>query len=61
MNSLLGQTLSIVTPKAQTTRHRVLGVLSDEGHQVVFLDTPGVIQVSGCAAVQGALRARQQA
>lgn len=44
LNSLLGQTLSIVTHKAQTTRHRVLGILSEPEYQAVFLDTPGIIQ-----------------
>eukprot|EP01025_Chloroclados_australasicus_P007838 TRINITY_DN12646_c0_g1_i3.p1 TRINITY_DN12646_c0_g1~~TRINITY_DN12646_c0_g1_i3.p1 ORF type:complete len:434 (-),score=25.43 TRINITY_DN12646_c0_g1_i3:404-1705(-) len=43
MNKLLGQKLSIVTPKAQTTRKRVLGILSDDDYQVIMLDTPGVI------------------
>ncbi|KAL4443751.1 hypothetical protein ABPG75_011488 [Micractinium tetrahymenae] len=43
MNALLGQSLSIVTPKAQTTRHRILGILSEPGFQAVFLDTPGII------------------
>jgi GTPase len=44
MNAFLGRKLSIVTAKPQTTRHRVLGVLSGEDHQVIFLDTPGIIQ-----------------
>ena len=43
MNSLVGQKLSIVTRKAQTTRHRILGLVSGDGFQIVFLDTPGVI------------------
>jgi GTP-binding protein Era len=43
MNALVGQPLSIVTPKAQTTRHRLLGVLSEPLWQAAFLDTPGVI------------------
>ena len=44
MNALLGEQLSITTPKAQTTRHRILGLLNDENYQVVFSDTPGIIQ-----------------
>jgi GTPase len=43
MNGLLQQKISIVTPKPQTTRHRILGILSCEAYQVVFLDTPGII------------------
>jgi len=43
MNALLGRKLSIVTSKAQTTRHRVLGILSTDDVQVIFLDTPGII------------------
>ena len=44
LNALLGRKLSIVTPKAQTTRHRVLGIYSDETMQIIFLDTPGIIK-----------------
>ena len=44
MNSLLHQKLTIVSPKPQTTRHRILGILNGEGHQVIFLDTPGLIE-----------------
>ncbi|MGB2958347.1 MAG: GTPase Era [Bacteroidota bacterium] len=44
MNGLLQQKISIVTHKPQTTRHRVLGILSEDGYQVVFLDTPGIIK-----------------
>jgi GTP-binding protein Era len=42
MNSLLGQKISIVTPKPQTTRNRILGVVNEEGYQIVLLDTPGL-------------------
>ena len=44
MNALIGFKLSIVTNKPQTTRHRIIGILSGEGYQVIFLDTPGVIE-----------------
>jgi GTP-binding protein Era len=44
MNALVGQRLSIITPKAQTTRHRILGIVNDENHQIIFSDTPGVIR-----------------
>ncbi|MFD2967593.1 GTPase Era [Sphingobacterium bambusae] len=44
MNSLVGEKMSIITPKAQTTRHRIIGIVNDENHQIVFSDTPGVIK-----------------
>ena len=44
MNALIGQDLSIITNKAQTTRHRIKGILSDENYQIVFSDTPGIIK-----------------
>jgi GTP-binding protein Era len=44
MNALLGERLSIVTAKAQTTRHRILGIYNDENHQVIFSDSPGIIE-----------------
>ena len=44
MNSLLGEKLSIVTPKAQTTRHRILGILDGPDYQIVFSDTPGILK-----------------
>lgn len=46
MNALVGERLSIITPKAQTTRHRILGILNAEDYQMVLSDTPGVIQPS---------------
>ena len=42
MNALVGEKMSIITPKAQTTRHRILGIVNDEDYQIVFSDTPGV-------------------
>ncbi len=44
MNSLVGEKMSIVTPKAQTTRHRILGIVNGEDYQIVFSDTPGMIK-----------------
>jgi GTPase len=44
MNALLGEKLSIITPKAQTTRHRILGIANDDHYQIVFSDTPGIIK-----------------
>lgn len=43
MNAILGEKISIVTNKPQTTRKRVLGILSDEKYQMIFLDTPGIL------------------
>lgn len=43
MNRLVGEKLSIITSKAQTTRHRILGIVNDEDYQVVYSDTPGVL------------------
>ena len=43
MNALIGEKLSITNPKAQTTRHRVLGIWNDDEHQIVFSDTPGIL------------------
>ncbi|GAA3993345.1 GTPase Era [Mucilaginibacter dorajii] len=44
MNALVGEKMSIITPKAQTTRHRILGIVNTDEYQIVFSDTPGVIK-----------------
>ncbi len=43
MNALMGEKLSIITPKAQTTRHRIRGILNGEDYQIVYSDTPGIV------------------
>ncbi|RUA33829.1 MAG: GTPase Era [Bacteroidetes bacterium] len=43
MNALVGERLSIITSKAQTTRHRIMGILSGEDFQIVYSDTPGIL------------------
>ncbi|MCF1422536.1 MULTISPECIES: GTPase Era [Mangrovimonas] len=44
MNAFVGEKLSIITSKAQTTRHRILGIVNGEDFQVIFSDTPGIIK-----------------
>jgi len=44
MNALVGERISIITSKAQTTRHRILGIVNEEDYQVVFSDTPGILK-----------------
>jgi GTPase len=44
LNSLLGQKLSITNSKPQTTRKRILGILSEQNYQIIFLDTPGILE-----------------
>jgi GTP-binding protein Era len=62
LNALLGEKLVIVNPKAQTTRHRIIGILNGEDHQLVLSDTPGILepvyklQESMMQAVDEALR-----
>lgn len=43
MNAMVGEKLSIITSKAQTTRHRIHGMVNDENYQIVFSDTPGIL------------------
>ena len=44
LNALMGEKLAIVSPKVQTTRHRIKGILNDKDYQIIFSDTPGIIQ-----------------
>lgn len=44
MNAMVGEKMSVITPKAQTTRHRILGIVNEPGIQIVFSDTPGIIE-----------------
>ncbi len=44
MNALVGEKLSIITPKAQTTRHRILGIVNHDDYQIVLSDTPGILK-----------------
>ena len=44
LNALVGERLSIITAKAQTTRHRIFGIVSGEDFQMIFSDTPGIIK-----------------
>lgn len=44
MNALVGERMSIITSKPQTTRHRIIGIVSDDNFQIVFSDTPGIIE-----------------
>ncbi len=44
INALTGEKISIITHKAQTTRQRVIGIVNDENYQIVFSDTPGILQ-----------------
>ena len=44
LNAVVGENLAITTPKAQTTRHRILGIVNGDDYQIVFSDTPGIIK-----------------
>ncbi|MCF0165991.1 MAG: GTPase Era [Bacteroidales bacterium] len=61
MNAMVGERLSIITSKSQTTRHRIMGIVNGEDYQIVYSDTPGILkphyrlQESMMEFVQGAL------
>jgi GTP-binding protein Era len=61
MNALVGEKLSIISPKAQTTRHRIMGIVNGEDFQIVYSDTPGILnprytlQETMMHSVEGAL------
>jgi GTP-binding protein Era len=44
LNALIGEKLAIVSPKVQTTRHRIKAIMTDKDHQIIFSDTPGIIE-----------------
>ena len=44
MNALVGEKISVITSKAQTTRHRIMGIVNGEDFQIVYSDTPGVLK-----------------
>ncbi|HKZ36038.1 MAG TPA: GTPase Era [Chryseolinea sp.] len=44
INKLMNENISIITSKAQTTRHRIMGILNGEGYQIVYSDTPGILE-----------------
>ena len=46
MNALVGEKLSIITSKAQTTRHRIMGIVNGEDFQIVYSDTPGIVDTA---------------
>ena len=46
MNALVGERISIITSKSQTTRHRIMGIVNGDDFQIVYSDTPGVLKTA---------------
>ena len=44
LNALMGEKMAIVSPKVQTTRHRIKAILTEKDYQIIFSDTPGIIE-----------------
>jgi GTPase len=44
LNAIMGEKLAIISPKVQTTRHRIKGIITEKDHQIIFSDTPGIIE-----------------
>ena len=44
MNAMVGEKLSIITSKSQTTRHRIMGIVNTDDYQIVYSDTPGILK-----------------
>ena len=51
MNALVGEKVAIVTQKAQTTRNKVVGILTKPNYQIIFLDTPGIRHTTSWANI----------
>ena len=60
INTLVGAKVSIVSPKVQTTRTRVMGIVMHDGRQIIFVDTPGIFQASEKNALERAMKLAQQ-
>lgn len=61
MNQLVGEQLSIITNKSQTTRHRILGIVNTEDYQIVYSDTPGIINQPAYKMQEGMMKFVQSA
>ena len=53
INVMVGEKVSIVSPKPQTTRDRILGVLTEKDYQIVFVDTPGIYRAKNALTARG--------